>query len=345
VSRIRSVHPGLFTDEAFAGCSPLARLLWIGIWTEADDQGIFEWKPFGLRMRILPGDKVDGEPLLVELIASNMVRQFTHGGREYGAIRNFGRFQKPKKAKKVHPVPHELRTYVALNEEKTEPVNDEPTPVPPSSPPSPRSTPSSSPPLPPSPPTRGENPIQREEGGGRREDNLEAQRTSPASRREEFDKIEHACREALGESAPDNFVIGPIVALVDQGLALTSIVNVLLSEARRKRAKPIRTWKVWADIVNEKIAESPKLGQKSNGHAPPDGPTIDLGGGPWEEGYIVRLIEKQAEPSYASFLEREFGGIEYFRQKVAARAPNLMKFWPAAPLESAPAAPAPAVAR
>src|SRR4051794_19179480 len=38
-ARIRSIHPRLFTDEAFVSCLPLARLLLLGIWTEADDHG------------------------------------------------------------------------------------------------------------------------------------------------------------------------------------------------------------------------------------------------------------------------------------------------------------------
>jgi hypothetical protein len=31
--RIRSVHPGLFTDEAFVTVSMAARVLLIGVWT------------------------------------------------------------------------------------------------------------------------------------------------------------------------------------------------------------------------------------------------------------------------------------------------------------------------
>jgi hypothetical protein len=49
MSRIRSIHPGFFADETFVMLSPLARLFWIGLLTEADDQGIFEWKPVTLK--------------------------------------------------------------------------------------------------------------------------------------------------------------------------------------------------------------------------------------------------------------------------------------------------------
>lgn len=54
MARIRSTHPGQWTDEGFISCSPLARLLCLGIRNGADDQGIFEWKPATLNLRLLP---------------------------------------------------------------------------------------------------------------------------------------------------------------------------------------------------------------------------------------------------------------------------------------------------
>ena len=32
MARIRSIHPGIWTDEAFVELSALARLLYIGLW-------------------------------------------------------------------------------------------------------------------------------------------------------------------------------------------------------------------------------------------------------------------------------------------------------------------------
>ncbi len=54
MARIRSIHPGLWTDEAFVSLTPYARLLFMGIWTECDDMGSFEWSPLKLKMRLLP---------------------------------------------------------------------------------------------------------------------------------------------------------------------------------------------------------------------------------------------------------------------------------------------------
>jgi len=125
MARIRSVHPGLFTDEAFVALSPLARLLVIGIWTECDDQGAFEWKPVTLKMRLLPADNADVVALLAECEAANVVRRYTVGNREYGVVRNFRKYQRPKKPNSVHPIPDEFRTYVGLSGPSSPPDADE----------------------------------------------------------------------------------------------------------------------------------------------------------------------------------------------------------------------------
>jgi hypothetical protein len=122
MSRIRSVHPGLFTDEAFVSLSPIARVLLIGVWTECDDRGAFEWKPVTLKMKILPADNADVGKLLEELKAANAVRSYELAGRQYGAVRNFCRYQRPKKPKYIHPIDDEFDTYVASSAASSAPV-------------------------------------------------------------------------------------------------------------------------------------------------------------------------------------------------------------------------------
>lgn len=115
MSRIRSVHPGLFTDEAFASVSMAGRVLFIGLWCEADDMGVFEWKALTLKMRLFPGDAVDVPVLLSELAERDMIRAFEQNGKQYGAIRNFGRFQRPKSPKALYPRPAALLDFLAFN--------------------------------------------------------------------------------------------------------------------------------------------------------------------------------------------------------------------------------------
>lgn len=184
--RIRSVHPGLFTDEAFVSVSQAARLLWIGIWTEADDQGLFEWKPLVLKMRLFPVDNIEIGAVLEELTGADMVRRFTVDGRHYGAVRNFQRFQRPKKPNALFPMPAEFRTYVSSSEPSSEPNDDEgggSSPpqgneggsVPPSGEPEPVEAASV-------PPT-GEMSPQMEDGGGRRREESSLRSDSPLTPR------------------------------------------------------------------------------------------------------------------------------------------------------------------
>lgn len=122
MARIRSIHPGLFTDEAFMTASTSARLLIVGIWTEAWDDGVFEWKPVSLKARLFPADNVNIASLLSELSDLNFIREFSVGDRKYGAIRNFRKFQRPKKPNSSDVLPDELRIYVAIDSVSSPPV-------------------------------------------------------------------------------------------------------------------------------------------------------------------------------------------------------------------------------
>jgi hypothetical protein len=55
--------------------SPFARLVAIGIWTQCDDHGIFEWKPFSMKINLLPVDGVDLE--LLDLVLGETGRSLS----------------------------------------------------------------------------------------------------------------------------------------------------------------------------------------------------------------------------------------------------------------------------
>lgn len=125
MARIRSVYPGQWTDEAFVSLSPFARLLAIAIRTECDDRGVFEWKPITLKMRLLPADNVDMGALMAELAAADQIASYEIDGRQYGAVRNFCKFQRPKKPNYTHPVTDRVLNYVAFTEPNS-PISGEP---------------------------------------------------------------------------------------------------------------------------------------------------------------------------------------------------------------------------
>lgn len=159
MARIRSVHPSLFTDEAWVSCGPLARILYIGLWTDADDQGVFEWKPLQIKMRLLPGDNGDASEFLGELTAVGLVKPFEFDGKRYGAIANFRKFQRPQKPNAIHPLPDSIAEYVGLSATDTGPVADQSD-------------------------TSPVNPPQMEDGGGKGEETAKANALSVTHERE-----------------------------------------------------------------------------------------------------------------------------------------------------------------
>lgn len=152
MARIRSIHPGFFTDDAVMEASLAARWLLIGIWSECDDQGAFQWKPATLKARIMPNDNVDIPALLDELVALKFLTSYEHEGAKFGLVRNFCKFQRPKKPNTVHVVPNQFRTFVGLTPASSEPAppstrqSSEPEPVKPAQ--VPNQFPTSSPPVP-----------------------------------------------------------------------------------------------------------------------------------------------------------------------------------------------------
>lgn len=61
---------GLSSDEAFMSMSMTAKAAWPLLWTECDDNGVFEWKPVVLKARIFPGDSLDFDSILAEWLAT-----------------------------------------------------------------------------------------------------------------------------------------------------------------------------------------------------------------------------------------------------------------------------------
>lgn len=125
MSRIRSVHPGLFTDESYMSLSLAAKAIWPGIWCEADDNGVFEWKPITLKAKLLPADNVDMAALLTETLTVGLTQQFTHEGKLYGVIKGFLRWQRPKNPSHRYPFPESAKLF-SLNSGSPTPVLPQP---------------------------------------------------------------------------------------------------------------------------------------------------------------------------------------------------------------------------
>lgn len=79
MARIRTIKPEFFTSEDVVSLSPLARLLYIALWCEADKEGRLTWKPKTFKMRWLPGDKCDIDSLCGELVKGGVVVLYGDG--------------------------------------------------------------------------------------------------------------------------------------------------------------------------------------------------------------------------------------------------------------------------
>lgn len=76
----RHLKPDFFTDKRMVSVSPLARILYQGLWCFAADCGHLDDEPIEFKMRILPADACDVDELLGELVREGrVVRAIVNG--------------------------------------------------------------------------------------------------------------------------------------------------------------------------------------------------------------------------------------------------------------------------
>lgn len=112
MARIRTIKPEFFTSEDIVALSPLARLLYIALWCEADRDGRLVWRPRTLKMRYFPADDCDIESLCAELITAKLVKLYGDG---LGYIPKFSVHQhvNPREAASTLPDPDAKATRAA----------------------------------------------------------------------------------------------------------------------------------------------------------------------------------------------------------------------------------------
>ncbi|MGH4000223.1 MAG: hypothetical protein ACRDTJ_22500 [Pseudonocardiaceae bacterium] len=93
MAKIRGVKPELWTDEDFTELSPFARLLWVGMWNFACDNGHLQDKSKQIKLRILPTDDVNCADLLREIEGQGLIERVDG----WITIPNLTHHQKPHK--------------------------------------------------------------------------------------------------------------------------------------------------------------------------------------------------------------------------------------------------------
>lgn len=104
MARIRTIKPEFFTSDDTCALSPLARLLYIGLWCESDREGRFVWAPKAFKRRYLPEDDCDVDELCEELRERGLVVLY---GDNLARIPTFSKHQhvNPREALSVLPSP------------------------------------------------------------------------------------------------------------------------------------------------------------------------------------------------------------------------------------------------
>ena len=105
MARIRTIKPQFFTDDVLSDLSPLARLLFVGLWTLADREGRLEDRPKRIKVELLPYDNVDVDELLNILADHKFITRYTANFHRYIEIRTFAKHQNlnPRESASVIP--------------------------------------------------------------------------------------------------------------------------------------------------------------------------------------------------------------------------------------------------
>ena len=105
MSRARNIKPGFFKNEYLAECDPLARLLFAGLWCEADRAGRLEDRPKKIKAECLPYDECDIDSLLNQLVEKSFILRYEAEGKRYIQILMFAKHQNPHKNEAASSIP------------------------------------------------------------------------------------------------------------------------------------------------------------------------------------------------------------------------------------------------
>lgn len=112
MARRRMIDPNIWQSEDFANISTLAKLVFIGLFSNADDEGRGRAKPAYIRNILFPYDDgmriIDIEKALSEIGQNMSVTFYDHDGSQYYVLDNWLDWQtidKPKPSKLPPPPP------------------------------------------------------------------------------------------------------------------------------------------------------------------------------------------------------------------------------------------------
>ena len=125
MARARSIKPSFFKNEFLAECEPMARLLFIGLWTLADREGRLECRPMRIKAELFPYENCDIVGLLQQLSDRGFVRAYESGDMRVLEIPKFRDHQRchPDEKSEGLPPPCESAENAVFPEQNTKPGN------------------------------------------------------------------------------------------------------------------------------------------------------------------------------------------------------------------------------
>ncbi|HSW94316.1 MAG TPA: hypothetical protein VLJ15_08200 [Gammaproteobacteria bacterium] len=109
MSRIRTIKPEFWTSEQVISCSPLSRLLFIGLWNFCDDNGVHPASYIRLKAEIFPADPYSSDEIkrwVGELITNDLVREYAIEDKIYWVVTGWKNHQRIDRPTYRHPFPH-----------------------------------------------------------------------------------------------------------------------------------------------------------------------------------------------------------------------------------------------
>lgn len=106
--RIRTIKPETFDDPDLYALTPLARWLFVGLWTQADREGRLEDDPRRVKTRLLGGDAVDPNTLLEEL-SPKFITRYSVNGSKFIQVNNFAKHQRPHPKEPASVIPVSIK--------------------------------------------------------------------------------------------------------------------------------------------------------------------------------------------------------------------------------------------
>jgi hypothetical protein len=127
MARSRNIKPGFFKNETLAECSPVARLLFAGLWCLADRAGRLEDRPKRIRAEVLPYDDGCVDEMLDELHRAGFILRYQVGQQRFIQVKNFTKHQNPhcREPESIIPEPdkHGASTVLTPDEHETGPAD------------------------------------------------------------------------------------------------------------------------------------------------------------------------------------------------------------------------------